>query len=44
MTIGLFNAVEGPLWIQNSTSPTEEILPNQTDWSIQFDKEVSDGY
>ena len=39
--LDLFNAVEAPLWIQNSTSPTGEILPNQTDWSIRFDKQVS---
>ena len=39
--LDLFNAVEAPQWIQNSTSPTVEILPNQTDWSIRFDKQVS---
>ena len=42
--LDLFNAVEAPLWIQNSTSPTGEILPNQTDWSIRFDKQVSHVY
>ena len=35
------NAVEAPLWIENSISPTGQIFPNHTDWSLQFNKQVS---
>ena len=35
------NAVEAPLLISNSMSPTGEIFPNHTTWTIQFDKQVA---
>ena len=37
-----FITVEAPLWIADSISPTGEIFPNHTDWSIRFDKQVNE--
>jgi len=34
-------SVEAPIPVTNSITPTGEIFPNHTQWSLRFDKEVS---
>ena len=34
-------SVEAPLPVTNSITPTGEIFPNHTQWSLRFDKQVS---
>ena len=33
-------AVEAPLLVEDSITPMGIILPNHTDWSLEFDKQV----
>lgn len=34
-------SVEAPILVTNSITPTGEIFPNHTQWSLRFDKQVS---